>query len=219
VTSLRQRVLDELQRRNYSPATTRGYILAMKQFAAYFGKSPERLGDDEIRRFETYLFRDKKLAPGTVRTHALRPLSESSVGPCNYFLSEIFLIPTDRPIDPIHNVFRFMHAVALAWIAHHNGIHSDITESNVILLGFGNGDVTIIFTMYQHRGRMGLRDVLQRRTLPKHVHQIPLMREGAPFHLLILVVIRHIVVTDEVADTRCRNGRFEKIRLRYEPVT
>jgi hypothetical protein len=28
VTSLRQRVLDELQRRNYSPATTRGYILA-----------------------------------------------------------------------------------------------------------------------------------------------------------------------------------------------
>jgi hypothetical protein len=35
VTSLRQRVLDELQRRNYSPATTRGYILAIKQFADY----------------------------------------------------------------------------------------------------------------------------------------------------------------------------------------
>ena len=33
MTSLRQRVLDELQRRNYSPATTRGYILAIKQFA------------------------------------------------------------------------------------------------------------------------------------------------------------------------------------------
>jgi len=62
VTSLRQRVLDERQRRNYSPATTRGYILAIKQFADYFGKSPERLGGDEVRQLETYLLRDKKLS-------------------------------------------------------------------------------------------------------------------------------------------------------------
>jgi integrase len=67
-------VLDELQRRNYSPATTRGYILAIKQFAEYFGKSPERLGGDEIRQFELYLLKEKKLAPGTVegRMSALR---------------------------------------------------------------------------------------------------------------------------------------------------
>jgi site-specific recombinase XerD len=74
VTPLRQRVLDELQRRNYSPATARGYILAIKQFAEYFGKSPERLGGDEIRRFGLYLLRERKLAPGTVegRMSALR---------------------------------------------------------------------------------------------------------------------------------------------------
>jgi integrase/recombinase XerD len=52
VTPLRQRLRDELQRRNYSRATTRGYILTIKQFAEYFGKSPERLGGDEIRRFD-----------------------------------------------------------------------------------------------------------------------------------------------------------------------
>jgi integrase/recombinase XerD len=74
VTPLRQRVLDELQRRNYSPATARGYILAIKQFAEYFGKSPEQLGGAEIRRFELHLFRDRKLAPSTVegRMSALR---------------------------------------------------------------------------------------------------------------------------------------------------
>ena len=65
MTSLRQRVLDERQRRNYSPATTRGYILAIKQFADYFGKSPERLGGDEVRQLETYLLRDKKLSGST----------------------------------------------------------------------------------------------------------------------------------------------------------
>ena len=55
MTSLRQRVLAELQRRNYSSETTRGYILAIKQFADYFGKSPEYLGGQEIRQFQLHL--------------------------------------------------------------------------------------------------------------------------------------------------------------------
>lgn len=44
-------MLEELQRRNYSPATTRSYILAVKQFAEYLGRSPERMGTEEVRRF------------------------------------------------------------------------------------------------------------------------------------------------------------------------
>ena len=74
MTPLRRRMLEELQRRNYSPETTRGYILAVKQFAEYFGRSPEKMGAEEIRRFQLYLLREKKLAPGTVeiRIAALR---------------------------------------------------------------------------------------------------------------------------------------------------
>jgi site-specific recombinase XerD len=74
-------MLEELQRRNYSPATTRGYILAVKQFAEYFGKSPEKLGADEIRRFQLHLLKDKKLAPGTVegRMSALRFLYKKTL--------------------------------------------------------------------------------------------------------------------------------------------
>jgi integrase/recombinase XerD len=74
MTRLRQRMLEELQRRNYSPSTTRGYILAVKQFAAYFGKSPDRLGPEEVRRFQLYLLNEKKLSAGTVkiRMSALR---------------------------------------------------------------------------------------------------------------------------------------------------
>jgi len=81
VTSLRQRVLDELQRRNYSPATTRGYILAIKQFADYFHRSPEQLGGTEIRRFQLHLLKEKKLAPGTVegRMSALRFLYKKTL--------------------------------------------------------------------------------------------------------------------------------------------
>ena len=69
------------QRRNYSPATTRGYILAVKQIAEYFGKSPEELGAEEIRRFQLYLLNEKKLAPGTVETRmsALRFLYKKTL--------------------------------------------------------------------------------------------------------------------------------------------
>jgi len=67
-------MLEELQRRNYAAETTRGYILSVKQFAEYFGKSPAKMGAEEIRRFQLYLLQEKRLAPGTVemRMSALR---------------------------------------------------------------------------------------------------------------------------------------------------
>lgn len=81
MTPLRQRMLDELQRRNYSPSTFRGYILAVKQFAEYFGKSPEKLGAEEVRSFQLHLLQVKKLKPQTVkmRIAALRFLYKKTL--------------------------------------------------------------------------------------------------------------------------------------------
>ena len=81
MTLLRKRMLDELQRRNYSQTTIRQYVLAVKQFAEYFRKSPEQLGGEEIRRFQLYLLKDKKLAPATVegRMSALRFLYKKTL--------------------------------------------------------------------------------------------------------------------------------------------
>ena len=69
MTRLRQRMLEELQRRNYSQHTTRSYIHAVKQVAEYFGKSPEELGAEEIRRYQLYLLNEKKCSAGTVKVH------------------------------------------------------------------------------------------------------------------------------------------------------
>src|SRR5262249_47894749 len=66
MTNLRQGMVEELQRRNYSPSTIRGYILAVKQFADYFGKPPDRLGATHLQRFQWYLLQERKLNPGTV---------------------------------------------------------------------------------------------------------------------------------------------------------
>ena len=103
MTSLRQRVLDELQRRNYSPATTRSYILAIRQFAEYFRKSPERLGGKEIREFEVYLLNEKKLAPGTVvgRMSALRFLYRKTLKRRDIACDDLIFPKTPRKLPVV----------------------------------------------------------------------------------------------------------------------
>ena len=49
MTRLRQRMLNELQRRNYSPNTIRSYMHAVEEFARLFHRAPDQLGPDHIR--------------------------------------------------------------------------------------------------------------------------------------------------------------------------
>lgn len=66
MTRLRRMMLEELQRRNYSAITTRNYLRVVADFAKHFGKSPDKLGLNELRTYQAYLLRERKLTPGTV---------------------------------------------------------------------------------------------------------------------------------------------------------
>ena len=74
MTHIRQKMLDELQRRNYSQNTVYTYLHAVEDFSRYFDRSPDRLGPDHIRQYPAYLFRERKLQAGTIAccTAALR---------------------------------------------------------------------------------------------------------------------------------------------------
>jgi integrase/recombinase XerD len=54
-------MLEELQRRNLSPITTRIYLHAVEEFARYFKKSPDQLGPEHIRQYQAHLFTERKL--------------------------------------------------------------------------------------------------------------------------------------------------------------
>ena len=56
VTHLRKMMLEELQRRHYSEATTRRYIRFIERFAQHFQRSPDRLGPRHIREYQAQLF-------------------------------------------------------------------------------------------------------------------------------------------------------------------
>ena len=62
MTQLRQRMLEELQRRNYSTGTNRLYLQHVAAFAQHFHRSPDQLGAEEIRRYQLFLIQEKKVA-------------------------------------------------------------------------------------------------------------------------------------------------------------
>jgi integrase/recombinase XerD len=55
MTPLRQRFIDDLRLRNYSPRTIETYVSRIVCFARHFGRSPELLGPDEVRQFQLHL--------------------------------------------------------------------------------------------------------------------------------------------------------------------
>ena len=66
MTPLRQRMLEDMQVRNFSPHTQSAYVLQVSLFARYFGKPPDQLGPEEIRSYQVYLTNEKKLAPSSI---------------------------------------------------------------------------------------------------------------------------------------------------------
>ena len=66
MTILRRRMTDDMKVRNLSSHTQASYLRQVSQFARYFGKSPDLLGPEEIRTYQVYLTKEKKLAPGSI---------------------------------------------------------------------------------------------------------------------------------------------------------
>ena len=67
MTHLRQIMLEELQRRNYSESTI-AYIGIVEHCSRHFHQSPDQLGPEHIRQYQAVMFREWKLAPTSAFT-------------------------------------------------------------------------------------------------------------------------------------------------------
>lgn len=64
---LHDRMAEDLTLRNFSPATRRNYLIYARKFAAFYMRSPQELGAEEIRRFLLHQIEVAKLAYDSYR--------------------------------------------------------------------------------------------------------------------------------------------------------
>lgn len=56
---------EEMQLRGYAPSTIEGYVHAVAQLARHYHRPPDKLDEDEVRRYLLHLTLDKKIARGS----------------------------------------------------------------------------------------------------------------------------------------------------------
>lgn len=66
MTELRQKMQTDMELRGFSAKTIKYYIECVARFAKYYNKSPEFLGEEEIRQYLHYCITQRKLSEATV---------------------------------------------------------------------------------------------------------------------------------------------------------
>ena len=65
MSPLQQRMLEDMQLRGLSARTQQAYARAVWQLAQHYHRSPDQLGDEELRQYFLYLTNEKKIARPT----------------------------------------------------------------------------------------------------------------------------------------------------------
>jgi integrase/recombinase XerD len=69
VSELRRRMIEDMELRRLAKGTQKQYLKGVEDLARYYGRSPDQLGETEIRRFFLYLIEERHAAEGTLRCH------------------------------------------------------------------------------------------------------------------------------------------------------
>ncbi|MBS0562248.1 MAG: site-specific integrase [Proteobacteria bacterium] len=115
MSPLRRRMTEDMTIRNLSPATQRSYLHAVSRFSQYFGRSPDRLGLEEVRAYQVHLA-SKGVAWGSLNqvVCALRffygvTLGEATIPERIAYAREPRKLPTVLSAD---EVVRFLESVS-----------------------------------------------------------------------------------------------------------
>ena len=115
-TPLRQRFIEDMKIRNLCVSTQQTYVGYLADFARYFGKSPEALGPEEVRRYQLYLVERRGYCANSlmVATCALKLFYRATV-PRKWAVDQIPLPKQPKRVPVVLSqgeVVQFLDAVA-----------------------------------------------------------------------------------------------------------
>jgi integrase/recombinase XerD len=93
---LRDRMIEEMKLRNFSPATQESYVYAVSRLAKYHKKSPDLLSKEDIRAFLVHLTVERKLSPNSLTGYCsgLRFFYNETLG---WDENKLFIPPRKKP--------------------------------------------------------------------------------------------------------------------------
>jgi hypothetical protein len=69
MTALRRRMIEDMRLAGLAPGTQERYLTAVAHLAKAYGRSPDRIGEEEVRRHVLRLRDERGVARGTFATH------------------------------------------------------------------------------------------------------------------------------------------------------
>jgi integrase/recombinase XerD len=113
--ALRDRMIEEMKRRNISAATQRTYLYVVTRLTKYYGKAPDQLSREEIRAFLVHLIVERKLSPNGLTGYCsgLRFFYNETLGWDEHKL----FIPPRKKTAPLTEVFSPEEIVRLLGVA------------------------------------------------------------------------------------------------------
>ncbi len=55
ISPLRQRMIEDMTVRGFTPGTRRGYLVAVKNLASFLGRSPDQANAEDLRRYQLHM--------------------------------------------------------------------------------------------------------------------------------------------------------------------
>ena len=66
MSPLKQRMLEDMQLKNFSAGTQRSYIHYVTGYAYHYNLSPAKLGLDDVRNYQLHLIDQRQLSPNSI---------------------------------------------------------------------------------------------------------------------------------------------------------